>query len=75
MPVMGGGLAPWGADVHVDMTAQKRVHKRGFMAALVMGTDSMRNWGGEASRWVVAFELLIAVAGAIVFVLGVGLLV
>ena len=42
----------------------------GLLAAISMGYESFRDYPGEASRWLVALELLVAVAGVAALVIG-----
>lgn len=46
----------------------------GLLAAISMGYESLRDWDGEASRWLVGMEMLVAVAGVTALVVGVVLL-
>ena len=65
----------WNASELSEVWAPILMIVGGFIIALAVGTDSIRRWNGVAGRWLVALESLVAVAGAVVFVIGVGLLV
>ncbi len=42
----------------------------GLLAAISMGYESLRDWPGEASRWLVALELFVALVGITALVIG-----
>ena len=46
----------------------------GVVASLSMGIESIRDWDSQGSRWLVALEALVAVAGIAAVVIGIVLL-
>jgi len=61
------------ADLH-ELWAPLLMLGGGFVAAISMGWESIRDWGGETSRLIVAMELIVALAGVAALVFGVALL-
>ena len=46
----------------------------GAIAAIPMGIESIRDWGSEHSRWLIAGEALIALIGVAAVIIGITLL-
>lgn len=69
---MFGGT--WNVSDLSEMWAPFLMMGGGLIAMLSMGIESIRDWGSEATTWLVTMEMLVAAAGAAALVVGIVLL-